>query len=230
MYRRVRDVCDAAGFDLCRPLRVEWYNDTVEDRLRLPDFARPESLALVVGNTRALWPRLLEAARADRDLREDANPVERYTELSIEAAAGLPGVATQVRWAHSVGDEMVAIQRLAQISGLAYLSPANLSVHPEYGPWIGLRAAIVADVSGPAGAPAPMPRPCEECERACMPALRALQERPVGSVAALDWVAVRDACPLGRRHRYGDEQIEYHYVKRPEVWRDAVNGVRGRPA
>jgi hypothetical protein len=27
------------------------------------------------------------------------------------------------------------------------------------------------------------------------------------------WVAVRDACPVGRASRYGDEQIRYHYAK-----------------
>ena len=25
------------------------------------------------------------------------------------------------------------------------------------------------------------------------------------------WLAVRDACPVGREHRYGDDQIGYHY-------------------
>ena len=27
------------------------------------------------------------------------------------------------------------------------------------------------------------------------------------------WVAIRDACPLGKAHRYSDEQIRYHYTK-----------------
>jgi len=25
------------------------------------------------------------------------------------------------------------------------------------------------------------------------------------------WLNVRDACPLGRAYRYGDDQIAYHY-------------------
>jgi methylmalonic aciduria homocystinuria type C protein len=26
------------------------------------------------------------------------------------------------------------------------------------------------------------------------------------------WLAVRDACPVGREHRYSDEQIRFHYA------------------
>ncbi|MGH8586497.1 MAG: hypothetical protein ACREWE_10055 [Gammaproteobacteria bacterium] len=39
----------------------------------------------------------------------------------------------------------VAMQRLAHLSGLAYLSPSHLNVHATYGPWIALRAAVVID-------------------------------------------------------------------------------------
>ena len=31
------------------------------------------------------------------------------------------------------------------IAGLAHTSPSYLSIHPEHGPWIGLRAVIVLD-------------------------------------------------------------------------------------
>jgi cyanocobalamin reductase (cyanide-eliminating) / alkylcobalamin dealkylase len=31
------------------------------------------------------------------------------------------------------------------------------------------------------------------------------------------WLAVRDACPVGREHRYGDDQIAYHYAKRRDA-------------
>jgi hypothetical protein len=30
------------------------------------------------------------------------------------------------------------------------------------------------------------------------------------AVVAELWLAVRDACPLGREHRYGDEQLAFH--------------------
>ena len=30
-----------------------------------------------------------------------------------------------------------------------------------------------------------------------------------------DWLGVRDACPVAREARYGEDQIRYHYAKDP---------------
>jgi methylmalonic aciduria homocystinuria type C protein len=116
----------------------------------------------------------------------------------------------------------VAIQRLADEAGLAWLSPSHLCVHPTFGPWIALRAAIVIDVPAPptTGAMAPL---CD-CDAHCLPKLQAALE--AGEATSADvtqhwqhWVAMRDACPVGREHRYSDEQIAYHYIgRRPSRW------------
>ena len=36
------------------------------------------------------------------------------------------------------------------------------------------------------------------------------------------WLAVRDACPLGREHRYDDDQLRYHYTKDVAALRSAI--------
>ncbi len=52
-------------------------------------------------------------------------------------------------WSHSQSDELsgnryVAIQRMAQAAGLAYMDPiSHLCLHPKFGPWIALRCALV---------------------------------------------------------------------------------------
>ncbi len=199
--------------DLAQPLQVGWYNDAVESHLRLPDFERPHSLAIVIGNSRALWSPLLAALRADPILLGDDHPVERYAMAVVAGAVSGVGVDVKVRWSHTLGDGMVAMQRLADIAGLAYLSPAHLSVHPTYGPWIALRAAVVLDIEGPTCAAPPAPPPCDACDTACLPVLRGLMACPPDQVARRDWVAVRDACPTGRGYRYSEEQIDYHYCK-----------------
>jgi len=33
------------------------------------------------------------------------------------------------------------------------------------------------------------------------------------------WLAVRDACPLGRAHRYTEPQVLYHYTHEPRYIR-----------
>jgi methylmalonic aciduria homocystinuria type C protein len=124
-----------------------------------------------------------------------------------------------VRWAHDVPPRRVAMQRLTHLSGLAFLSVTNLTVHPVYGPWFALRAAAVVDVDGPP-APAEPSDPCTGCEMRCVPAFRralaAVQGAPTQARIATRWplwLAVRDACAVGKEHRYADDQIRYHYAK-----------------
>ena len=72
-----------------------------------------------------------------------------------------------------------------------------------YGPWFALRAAIVMP-----GEPPPPAPPVHALH------LRRAVSRRAGDCASTDWrswVAVRDACPVGRDHRYSDDQIEFHY-------------------
>ena len=210
--------CAPAGFDLVQPFQVAWYNAAVDAAYRLPDFDRPNALGIVVGNTRALWPRLLTAVHDDVALRGGPDPVDRYTVDRVLGALQPLARRREVRWAHERPPRRVAMQRLAHVSGLAHLSRSCLNVHRVYGPWIALRAVVVVDDDGPPGAPHDPPSPCPDCTHACLPlferaaaALCARADQPgLGDTWRL-WLAVRDACPVGREHRYSEEQIEYHY-------------------
>lgn len=217
---RVQEACVARGLDLVQPLQVGWYNDVVDAAYRLPDFGRPAGLALVIGNTRALWPRLRDALAIDPLLAGDANPVDRYCETAVRAALAGVAQAWELRFAPEPPPRRVAMQRLAHVAGLAHLSPSYLSVHPIYGPWIALRAAVVIDMPGPPGPPPVLAAPCD-CSAHCMPHLQTaldMAREGVPDAATVErrwqaWVAVRDACPVGRAYRYEEDQIRYHYTK-----------------
>lgn len=216
---RLRERCAPAGFDLAAACRVGAYNEIVDGSLRLSDFGAPEQLAIVVGNTRALWQPFVSALRSDAVLLASADPLNRYTEQIIGDAVSALGLRAELRWAHDVGPGLVAIQRLAEVAGLARLSPGHLSVHPVYGPWIALRAAISFDLPGPAEQSVLFAPPCDACGAACLPAFeraRASLLEPGGGDWQ-PWLACRDACPLGREHRYDDDQIAYHYGKKRDV-------------
>lgn len=201
-----------AGFDLAQSFPARDYDAEVAPALRLPVVDHPDPMAIVVGNTRALWPRFLAARAADPVLAADPDPLDRHTEqTALAALAGTGGVAV---FAHTM-PARVAIQRAAQVAGLAALSPSHLSIHPIYGPWIALRAVLVLPVSAPP-ARTPATLPCE-CAARCLPRLEAALARGIPQSRAevardhLRWLAVRDACPIGRAHRYLPDQIAYHY-------------------
>lgn len=217
---QVRDACARAGFDLVLPLRVGWYNEQVQGSLRLADFGSEQHLGLIIGNTRALWPVWLDALASDAELAAAPDPLDAYTERCVSRAVGALGVPAAVRFAHEVGERCVAMQRLAHVAGLAYLTETHLSVHPTYGPWIALRAAVTLPLPGPLGAEPALAHPCGGCEHGCRPAF----ERALGALAGPPseasvraswqlWADFRGACPIGRDHRYPEAMLRYHYTK-----------------
>jgi methylmalonic aciduria homocystinuria type C protein len=165
--------------------------------------ARGGRLGILVGNTRVLWPKLAAARAADREFAESSDPIERYTERHVGATAGVAVYAHR-----QYGGAYLPFQRLAVAAGLAALAPSQLLVHPVYGPWFALRALITVD-SAEAPAPVRVARACA-CEAGCEAAFERAMARPAEWRL---WLAMRDACPIGREYRYSDDQIAYHYTK-----------------
>jgi methylmalonic aciduria homocystinuria type C protein len=227
VHAALADAYVAAGLDLVQPFAVSWYNAVVAEPQRLPTFGRDECLGILIGNTRALWPRFLGALAADpRRLAAD-DPLDDYVESVVNAACAGLSFSWECVWAH--GSRRIAIQQLAQQAGVAYLSPGRLSVHSIFGPWIALRAAIVVDVDGPSGPSPLVAPPCDDCHVRCQPAFAraaATLIEPVNQAAVTPhwrlWLAARDACPLGCAYRYDDAQIGYHYTKDKDFLRQAL--------
>lgn len=218
----------APGFDVFGGVAVDAYNAALEPGLegyRLPDLGCARALVLLVGNTRRLWPLFLGAYRGSA-LGEERHPLDAYSRAHIGAAARRTaerfGVAHALRYSFDPVPQTVAVQRLAVLAGVAEASPVGLCVHPQHGPWLSLRAAVIFGVDGPpAGASVPT---CSRCEdRPCLPARdRAITACGVPPAQITsdhftatwrEWLAIRDACPIGRAARYGLQQIEYHYTK-----------------
>lgn len=217
--------CAAAGLDLAQPFQVAWYYRVADDAFRLPNLGRPSALGVLVGNTRALWPRFLAALRADARALDESHPLDTYVRAAVLGALEPLAHRWEAHFSFEPPPRRIAMQRLAHVSGFAYLSPSHLSVHATYGPWIALRAAVVVDIDGPAGAPPQPPNPCPDCESHCLPRFRHAASATGVTLeghATIErhwrlWLAVRDACPVGRSHRYSDEQIRYHYMKDRDV-------------
>jgi hypothetical protein len=217
--------CARRGLDLALPFPVGAFNGGAGAGEQLPDLGRPDALAVLVGNTRDFWP-VFRAALAQSPARlQSDHPLDEYVTQSVTDAASSTGLRHELRWAHWMHPRPIPIQRIARQVGLAALAPSHLSAHPEFGPWIALRAVAVFDVAGPIASPAPADQPCASCSKPCVPAL----EKALGPTAtgpgprllndiqiATDWqrwLAVRDSCPIGVAHRYSADQIAYHYTK-----------------
>jgi methylmalonic aciduria homocystinuria type C protein len=174
---------------------------------------------LLIASTRYFWLRFASALQDDPRRARVSDPVDEYVVAAVRAALAAVEPSANVRFAHE--SPPLPIQRIAALAGFAHLSPARLSVHPVYGPWIALRAVAVVALPGPSPESVPSLRdPCPGCPGGCATAferaLSASSERPGAATLARDWtawLAVRDACPVGREHRYADDQIRYGYTK-----------------
>ncbi|VVT07471.1 Ferredoxin [Hoeflea sp. EC-HK425] len=113
-------------------------------------------------------------------------------------------------------------------------SPLGMLVHPEFGLWHGYRGAMLMDEfalerlgnRAPSGPPVAM-HPCEGCaEKPCLSACpvnaftgsgfaAADCRRSLASEAGLSTCMdvgcqARDACPVGRKHRFSADQVRFH--------------------
>ena len=211
--------CTAAGLDLARALRLGWYNSAVPPAHQVP--GQQDRLAVLIGNTRAIWPPFVESLQQRPGLLACANPLDAYVERCVQRVLERIECRGQAYWAHAAlwpASEryVIAMHRLADLSGLAPLGPCHLNVHPTYGPWIALRALVVFDIPGPEQRPEPTPLVCTDCESRCLPASR----RALAATRTWPWrfwtppwrawSAVRESCPAGQDHRYSDAQMRYH--------------------
>ena len=156
-------------------------------------------------------------------------------------------------------DRLVALGRAAHLSGMAYLDggASRLAIHPDLGTWFSLRALVVLDLP-PEPEPGvrfrgwdPVELLPEEERRLAGEAFdRALAASSAdlgelrggtddrgggddgGSKGEVwrEWVALRDVVRRGREeHRFGEDQIEYHYTKNRAALRRSVRDLEGEP-
>ncbi len=211
-----RAACAAAGLDLVAYAPLSALNAAVPAQHALPAGERPDPLAAVVGNSRALWEPFLDAMIDDDALRADADPIDRWVERTITAAAGARAL---VRFVHR--RPLPPIRAFAVASGLASFGDAHLCVTTDHGPWIALRAVVVFDVDAGDVAVVPAP-PCAHCTFACGPAYAQAAGAPGSHPSLRAYLAARDACPLGADARYSDAQIAWHYDRDRAALNDAV--------
>lgn len=175
------------------------------------------SVVVVGSRPRALWSAFTDHLRAHPEAADQADPLDAFVAATVRGLGG----GTWVRCAADDGLD-VDFRGLAVAAGLGHPSRLGLVVHPEVGPWLGLRAAcFTPDVLTPTG-PLPGDGPCATCDAPCAPACPAGAIGPDGIDIGRSWTfrqgdarcdggcLARDACPVGAEHRPDDATVRYH--------------------
>jgi hypothetical protein len=208
------------GLNLVGATPIAAYDARVPPARRLGDRADGARTAIVVGNGGAAFWRAFRHAVPDPS--NDSDPLDRFTRAVVADATGdLAGA----RVVHPFDrDGGLDFRTLAEVAGLGRPSLLGLLVHPEYGPWIAFRAAILVPDAVVAPRPADGFDPCPGCvERPCIAAC------PAGAIGPRGWDVpacsahrladqancatgchARLDCVYGRPHRPPAEALAFH--------------------
>ncbi|MBT3784604.1 hypothetical protein HOF92_06475 [bacterium] len=214
----LKKLLNKAGFDLFQTFSVQDYNRRVNAENRF--HSDSPGAGILVGNTRSIWPHFLGHLQLHDEWINRKNPFDDFVEFTLlECLRDLP-IKHRIRYAHRPEPFHISFQKLAQYSGLAFLSKSHLSVHPHYGSWFSLRAALVLEIGLQTTENELQENPCSSCEHGCIPAFQVAMRK---DSTWREWLKVRDSCPLGKNHRFSEQQIEYHYTKNQSVLRELLS-------
>ena len=184
---------------------------------------------IVVGNCDdVMWNALQADIEASGDKYDSINdPVDTFTSAALESAVeeleekGVSALATYP-WRQEAGG-WLPFQAWAAACGFGAMGVIGVVIHPDYGPWMGLRGAIIMDAELEPD-PAEDFDPCGKCDAPCFDAC------PAGAVSregcnvrkcirtrlsehtCEDRCAAREACVFGKEYRYGRDEITYHSI------------------
>ena len=185
-----------------------------------------ESVIVVGNGGGAFWGAYRRFCTAHRGYDQRPDPLDDFTREVVEGACAplARRVAMRILYPFGFAQDGVAFTRLALLAGLGRASLVGVLVHPVYGPWIALRAAILVRQRLEAPRPAKDFDPCPSCsERPCIaacpggavdaaggsvPRCGAQRARPDDPCATR--CHARVACVLGPEHRHPDAALAYH--------------------
>lgn len=217
------------GLNLVGAAAPASYDALVPETHRIASGARAASVIVLGNGGGAFWTAYRRRLRAHPDLETQAHPLDEFTRAIMEAEV-LPfvahaGVRATLRLPFDSVQPPLSFVHLAEAAGLGRRSLLGVLIHPEFGPWIALRGALLIDRSVDAPRPAAAFDPCPSCvERPCIAACpagavtttsgwdveRCVEHRLADEAACAQGCHARVACVYGRAHRYPDAALAYH--------------------
>jgi len=230
----VRDLTAALlpyGFNLVGATTVAAYEALVPPQYHVTALLPQAKTIIVIGNGGgAFWTYFRQYYEARPGyLHEREHPLDDYTVDTLESVltpiVKPSGARYRYLYPSRFWTEPVSFMHLAQAAGLAGPSILGVVIHPIYGPWIALRAAVLIDQELQVPPSAPGFDPCPTCtERACMTACPAsavssgkgwdipacVQHRLRVQSDCVDRCHARYNCVYGREYRYPPDELQYH--------------------
>ena len=218
------------GLNLVGVADAARYDAAVPERWTIGRHARGVRSVLVIGNGGpAFWEAFRRRLDGEPSLTSAYDPLDAFTravvtEVVAPFAAEL-GRPIPIVFPFDGGPPALSFVHLAECAGLGRSSLLGILVHPDFGPWIALRAALLLPFPCEAPRPADGFEACATCvARPCIPACpgaavgpggwdvpRCADHRLSGAGDGCDaGCHARIACVYGQAHRYPPDALAFH--------------------
>lgn len=231
LFQDIRAALAPHGLNLIGTATIAAYEALVPLQYHVAPLLPQAKTLVVIGHGGGeFWIRFRTACEARPGyLQEREHPLDDYTVETIETALApclqRSGAVYRYLYPFRFWTEPVSFMHLARAAGLAGPSILGVVIHPEYGPWLALRAALLIDQTLYTPPAAPGFDPCPTCrERSCMAACPAtavspekgwdiptcVQHRLRSPSDCTNHCHARYDCIYGRAHRYPPDELQYH--------------------
>lgn len=219
------------GLNLIGTTPVASYEALVSPQYHVKSLLPQAKTIIVIGNGGGdFWRGFRAYCDAHSNyLKEREHPLDDYTSMSIEIALTphlqTAGVTYRYLYPFRFWTEPVSFMHLAHAAGMAGPSILGVVIHPRYGPWMALRAAVLIAEEVSIPPQASNFDPCPTChERTCIQSCPAnaiapatgwdipacVQHRLQVTTDCVDYCCARYDCVYGREYRYPLDELQYH--------------------
>lgn len=213
-----QSLLDEAGLNRQHVFNVA---DLPKDLIEPLELKKSERQLILFGHAgRRLW----ECVQAERSIVD--HPIDTFSVRTVKEWLSRACPNAHVRFVYPMGmpqGKHVGLQRLGQIAGWHHPSPFMVGIDAKWGSWFAYRVAILTDTDFRVSEVEDNGDPCVTCSRKpCISACPAnaldsgsmntnlcmeyrIQDNSLCSLACI----ARQACPVGREHKYEKSQIQH---------------------
>jgi epoxyqueuosine reductase QueG len=230
------------GLNLVGAVPVDRYDAAVPSRMSASAIDPHARSIIVVGNGGgAFWQAYRRHVDNDLDWTRRDHPLDDFTRLVVERdIAGelrASGLRCTVVYPFVGGAGSLHFMELGRLAGIGSPSLIGVLIHPTYGTWIAMRAALLVEELIDEPGEALGFDPCPRCiPRSCIAAC------PTGAVSDRGWDVIRCVrhrveaapdcsagcwsrleCVIGPEHRYPEDELRHHQDRALRSMREYYN-------
>jgi len=215
LVTEIRDICSAKGFDIVDPFPVGEYNK-LATRHQVTTFGRSNNLGILIGSSKRFWDGFVSFVKSKTEGKDFVDDYAKLIVRSVMDSIQLKydPLTFEVRMSSDlpITGRYIHIQTASHVSGATFYDQETFwSIHPVYGTWFVLRAAIIFDLDFSGIQCTPISdSPLQQKEKEKMIQLTKIaMDQSWSDISTL--LEIRSVCSIGQDWKYSGLLLDYFY-------------------